>query len=277
MDQVGYMVSRIEADRAHCLPVGKPQLDERQTTGVRVLGDDHPTLLGEFESFGTGGGVLHCDRLDEIRVGDQVVFSAELQSLDDGRVRGAALDDRVGCLVALRAAQVVATEELDVAFAWTVREETEQAGVLRVARDLEPELVVAVDITYATSDEQTAESVVAAGHGPAITLMDGGMVGHGRLVRAFELAANRLGTSWQPEVVRAGASEAGRVQSLLGIPALALLVPIDNPHTHQETAHLQDVASVIDLLVAGIRELANEPEGDTTHFAAATTPRGTAR
>ena len=261
MDQVGYMVSRLGEDGALCLPVGSPQLPPEETTRVRVVGNAHAGFEAELESHGEKGGVLRSERRDEIQIGDRVVFADPLVTREDGRVRGPALDDRIGCLIALRAAQSLAAETDDVAFAWTVREEAEPAGVVRVARDIDPDVVVAVDITYATADgADSMESVLKLGAGPAITLLDGGMVGHSWPLRAFDRAARNLGISWQPEVVRSGLSEAGRVQGMLGIPAIALLVPIENPHSAEEVADLGDVGVVLDLLVAGVRELAgNSP------------------
>ena len=259
MDQVGYMVSRLGEDGALCLPLGSPQLAAERKARVRVVGDTHPAFDAELESRGEKGGVLRSERWDEIRIGDCVVFADPLVTREDGRVCGPALDDRIGCLIALRAARALAAETDDVAFAWTVREEAEPAGVVRVARDIDPDVVVAVDITYATVDGgDSMESALKLGAGPAITLLDGGMVGHSLPLRAFDRAARNLGMSWQPEVVRGGVSEAGRAQGMLGIPAIALLVPIENPHSAEEVADLGDVGAVLELLVAGVRELVGD-------------------
>ena len=257
MDQVGYMVSQLDEDGALCPPLGSPQLAPHRTARVRVLGDGHAAFEAELESRGENGGVLRSERGDEVRVGDRMVFAEPLATREDGRVCGPALDDRVGCLIATHAARALAAEAEDVAFAWTVREETEPAGVVRVARDIEPDMVIAVDITYATAGQEgSAESILALGAGPAITLLDGGMVGHSWPLRAFDRAARNLGMSWQPEVVRSGVSEAGRVQSMLGIPAIALLVPIEI-RTAEEVADLADVGAVLELLIAGVKEFLN--------------------
>lgn len=272
MDQVSYMVSRVESDRAYCLPVGLPDIPDLAQVAVEVLGDSHPPIAAQLQEVGNQGGVIQSSRVNEMQAGDRVVFAGELDiSTATGRARGPALDDRLGCLAILRAACVLAAETSEVAFAWTVREETEQAGVVRVTRELDPEVVIAVDVTYATSADQAPDSIVAVGGGPVITLLDGGMVADRPLVRVFDSAARHLGMQWQREVVRDGVSEAGRVHQRLGIPALALLVPIDDPHSPIETAELRDVAAVIDLLVAGIREIlyesGSQSDGETTRTA----------
>lgn len=257
MDQVAYMVARMGDDRAWCLPLGDPKAGADRPVAVRVTGDSHPPLVGQLEARDDSGGTLRSERLEEVEVGDRVTFANPLEPLDGGRVRGPALDNRVGCAVALHAACELARPGGGVGFAWTVREETEYAGAMRVVRAVEPTTVVAVDITYAAEDGGSG-SAVAVGRGPAITLLDGGMVGHGPTVRAFARAAAKLGVGWQREVVDDGVSEAGRVQSLLGVPSIALLVPVENPHSDHETADLHDAVAATGLLVAGVRALCDE-------------------
>jgi endoglucanase len=255
MDQVAYMVSRVEGESAQCLRVGSPTVDAGRTVPVRVLLADGEALDAELESLGEEGGVLHGAALDRVATGDLVVYAAAFEEAGDGRVTSPSLDDRIGCLLTLHAARALAGERLPVAFAWTTREESEQAGVLRVARDIDPEVLVAVDITYATTPGQVRESPVVVGEGPAVTLLDGGMVGHPPLIAAVDRAARELGIHWQREVVSLGTSEAGRVQRTTGIPAVALLVPIENPHSPDETADMRDVEQAIALLEATIRAL----------------------
>jgi tetrahedral aminopeptidase len=261
MDQVGYMVSRVEKDRAHCLSLGSPQVAPSRVVSVSVVGTTHEPLAGRFESWGDSGGTLRSDCIEQICVGDRVAFSQPLESRGEDIVCGPALDDRVGCLVALLAARVLGDQGGNIAFAWTVREETDQAGVVRAARAMEPDVLIAVDITPATAGEVGVESVISIGQGPAITLLDGGMVAHGLLVDTFDSAARALGIAWQREVVRSGSSEAGRIQRSLGIPALPVLVPIENAHSDREVGHLSDMLLAVDLLVAGVEETVGRLDG----------------
>jgi putative aminopeptidase FrvX len=252
MDQVGYMVSRINQDRAVCLPLGSPQAEPSRAIPVRVVGETHRPLDGTFDSVGDLGGSVRSEQIEEICVGDRVVFVRPLESLGDDLVCGPALDDRVGCLLTLQAARMLGDQDGNLAFAWTVREETDQAGVIRASRSLEPDVVIAVDITPATPTKAGIESPISIGRGPAITLLDGGMVAHGPLMDTFDSAARALGITWQREVVRSGSSEAGRVQRSLGIPALPVLVPIDNAHSDREVSHLGDMLAAAHLLITGV-------------------------
>ena len=259
MDQVGYVVSRVEDRHAVCLPLGGPDVTLSHRVAVRVLGDGDRRLDAELESLGDAGATISVGRTSGVRQGDVVVFAAELREREAGVVESPALDDRIGCLIALRAACELAAEG-GVAFAWTVREEEEQSGIVRVARDLDPGAIVGVDITFAVADGEGAQSPLRPGAGPAITVRDGGMVAHRSLLRSFDSAAESLGIAWQREVVMNGISEAGRAQQTLGIPSLALVVPIDNPHSHRETAFLSDIDAAIRLLVGATREILRQAE-----------------
>ncbi|MFL5913418.1 MAG: hypothetical protein ACJ768_22975 [Gaiellaceae bacterium] len=256
MDQVAWIVSRVDRGGALCLPLGGPDASVGEHVPVRVLGDAHAPIDAQLEARDGGSAAITAPSLEGVEVGDRVVFATELDVRDDGSVQGQSLDDRVGCLMALHAARELAGQRPEVAFAWTVREEAEQSGVVRVARDMQPDAMVGLDITYAVGSDEGAQSPLEPGGGPAITLLDGGMVGNWPLVRSFDAAATSLGIEWQREVVSGGVSEAGRVQRMLGIPSIALLVPIHNPHSRREVAFLSDIAAAIDLLVVAVRELA---------------------
>jgi len=256
MDQVGYMVSHVGEDEARCVAVGDPVIPRSVWFRALVLGD-HPPLAADVRVMGEDAAAVRSVFLTDVAVGDRVVFDGRLERGPGGQVRGPSLDNRIGCLVAIHAAMAMAAETDTVAFAWTVQEETTQAGVIRVAQDLQPEAVIAVDVTPAAVNPEVG-SLVTVGRGPALTLLDGGMVGDAGLLRAFRRAASRSGVSWQPEVVRDGLSEAGHAQATLGISALALLVPIEDSHQPVETGDLNDALAAVDLLLAGLRQLLSE-------------------
>ena len=254
MDQVGFMVSRLAEARALCLPVGEPEL--REPCGATVVTAGRTKTRGRLEPLDetTDAAVLRAEDLDVVDVGDRVVFAGELREDGDGFLRAPALDNRIGCWILLHAAFELASARDDLAFAWTVREETEGSGAVSAARRLEPSWTISVDVTPA-GEARDAESDIVAGRGPAITLLDGGMVAHPPLLDAFTRAARASAIPYQREVVAEGSSEAGVVEAALGIPGLALLVPIEAAHSPAERASPSDVAHALSLLVAGVRRL----------------------
>ncbi|GAC1326175.1 MAG: M42 family metallopeptidase [Thermoleophilaceae bacterium] len=253
MDQVGFMVSRVDDGHAVCLPVGAPDLE--RSTPVRVIRRGQTLTQGRLEPpEGGGGAILRCEQAGLVGVGDRVLYEPSLRLKGGGLVAGSALDNRIGCLLLLEAAAELAPDASGLAFAWTVREETEGAGVLHAARALDPAMLVSVDTTDTAAGGTAGGSKVAIGGGPALTLLDEEMVAHGPLLDAFTRAAAHEEIVWQPEVVSEGGSEGGVAHSSLGLPALALLVAIDAAHSPVESADLGDVVRARAMLIAGLRE-----------------------
>jgi putative aminopeptidase FrvX len=260
MDQVGFMVSRIDSE-IHCLPVGGVAFESLGPQPVRIFtanGVVDGILKPRFPASKPARrwAVVKTPQANEVRVGDRVLFASELEETAPGIVRGQALDDRIGCYLLLHAAQDL--RDLDgVVFAWTVREEGEYAGVLHATRNLNPEVVISVDATYASDEEAPAngESVIRVGGGPVVTLLDGGMVADESLLATLAKAAAESELNWQREVVSGGVSEAGSALQTLGVPGLALLVPIRGEHSPVEEASTEDVKRTLVLLLATIRAL----------------------
>jgi putative aminopeptidase FrvX len=88
-----------------------------------------------------------------VRIGDVGVVDVGPVELPGGRITSRALDNRVGCYVAAEAARLVAEQggaPGDVLAVAAAQEETTFAGSRTSAYALEPDLAIAVDVTFAT-------------------------------------------------------------------------------------------------------------------------------
>jgi endoglucanase len=88
-----------------------------------------------------------------VRIGDVGVIEAGPVDLRHGRVISRALDNRVGCYVAARAAQLVSEQggaPGDVLAMAVAQEETTFAGARTSAFAHEPDVAIVVDVTHAT-------------------------------------------------------------------------------------------------------------------------------
>ena len=90
-----------------------------------------------------------ADRL--IAPGDMVLLPGEPRRLMGTRVTGAALDDRAGCAALIRCAQLLQGEDLPckVTVLLSTREEVGAQGAETAAFREEPDLAVAVDVSFA--------------------------------------------------------------------------------------------------------------------------------
>jgi putative aminopeptidase FrvX len=273
MDEIGLIVSDLEEGFIHFQQVGG--YDDRVLLGqeVRVhgrralsgiIGARPPHVLSQQErdqpvpsdKLRIDIGLSAEDLPKQVRVGDLVTMKRDLIELKGGLVAGKALDDRV-CV----AAALGCLEELDrVNHRWdvyavaTVQEEMGVKGAITSTFHLEPDIGIAMDVTWAKQPGTPDEYTYELGKGPTIGV---GPNFHPKLQQALIDAADRLEMSYHVEpAARPGGTDAYAIQiSREGIPAELISIPLRNMHTPIETVSIKDVERAGRLLAAFIARL----------------------
>jgi putative aminopeptidase FrvX len=197
-----------------------------------------------------------------VRVGDVGVLGAEPVELPGGRLVARALDNRLGCWIALEAARLVheaGGAAGDVVAVAATQEELlpRLGGAGATAYALEPDLAVVVDVTWETSQPgiQLGEFTKAEfGLGPAISR---GPQLHPAVTEALIDAAEAEGIPHVLEAVSRGTgTDADTVyMQRAGIPTGLVSVPVRNLHSPGEMVDLTDVEAAIRLLAGFARRL----------------------
>jgi endoglucanase len=192
----------------------------------------------------------------QVRVGNLVTMKRDLIELKGGLVAGKALDDRV-CV----AAAAVCLEELgranhlwDVYAVATVQEEVGVKGAITSTFHLEPDIGIAMDVTWAKQPGTPDEYTYELGKGPTIGI---GPNFHPKLQQALVEVADKLEMSYHLEpAARPGGTDAYAIQvSRQGIPAELISIPLRNMHTPVETVSIKDVERAGRLLAEFIARL----------------------
>ena len=186
-----------------------------------------------------------------VRVGDPVSFDQELIELKNGRVAGKALDNRASV-----AAVTLALEELSrVRHAWdvvavaTVQEEVGLYGAATSAYSVEPDLAVAVDVTFGRQSGVPADESFPLGEGPTISL---GPNFHPQVVERLKAAAEAQEIPYhlEPTPGRSG-TDAWAIQVVReGVPTGLISIPLRYMHQPVETVAVKDVERAARLLAA---------------------------
>jgi endoglucanase len=190
-----------------------------------------------------------------VRTGDIVTMRGALVELRGGFVSGKALDNRASVL-----ASALCLEELararhrwDVMAVATTQEEVGLKGAIAGAFGLEPDVGIAVDVTWARQPGTPEEYSYELGEGPTIAY---GPAFHPKLHRSLTEAADLLEMSYHVEPVLGGGTDAWAIQvTREGIPTALLSIPLRNMHTPVETVSTRDVERVGRLLAAFIGTL----------------------
>ena len=260
MDEIGLMITHIDTKGfLRFTPLG----------GVRI-----PNLIGQRVKFSKGRiGIIGVEKLDKpsdfkldklyldigvttrdeakqiVRIGETAVFVGDFVEAGS-RIISKALDDRIGCFVAIEALKrTKSTHEL--AFVFTVQEEIGTRGAKTAAYALEPDLAIAVDVT-ATGDTPKAHPMsVELGSGVGIKVLDHSMITSPQIKRWMAAVATDLNIPFQWEVLEYGGTDSGAIHlSRGGVPSGVLSIPTRYVHSPAEMLDKRDVEAAVDLLVA---------------------------
>jgi len=262
MDEIGVVVTHV--DQKGFLRFGA-------VGGVRAL-----PLLGGRVRFADGTiGVIGLEKLEDasrlpplekfyidvgaadresckVAVGDVGCFLRGCDEMGD-RIVAKAMDDRIGCAVLLQVMRELRSSPHDLSFVFTVQEEVGLRGAVTSGYGVEPDVAVAVDVTYTGDTPEAAPMAVELGAGPAIKIKDGGMLTHVGVKEWLLATARSAGIPFQREVLVSGTTDASAIQTTRsGVPAGCVSIPTRYVHMPSEMVDYRDVQGAVKLLVAAL-------------------------
>lgn len=272
LDQIGLLVTGFE--KGGFLRVGKSGgIDRRVLLGSPVVIHGRKTLRGivccmpphltkggedevpELEDMAIDTGLSDDELEKTVQLGDSVTFWAPITQLSGTRVTGAALDDRTGCAVLLRCAQLLKGQDMPrkVTVLFSSREEVGSQGAQTAAFRLQPDACIAVDVTFATQPGVSDKEGGKLGGGPMVGLSP--VLSRRMAQKLFDLA-KREQISVQTEVMegRTGTTADSILTTRQGVPCCLLSIPQRSMHTPAEVCDLQDMEQAAQLLAAYAKE-----------------------
>ena len=153
------------------------------------------------------------DALSMVALGDVAVYAPDAFEMANGMIAAPAVDDRVGCAIAVEAMKELGECENEVAFVFTVQEELGLRGARVAAYGVDPQIGVALDVTSSGDTPKGPKIAVRAGEGPCVKVRDSSLVCAPRVVKGLEEAAERIGVKTQREVLTAGGNDAAAMQA----------------------------------------------------------------
>jgi endoglucanase len=228
---------------------------------IHLLKDEDRKQAPKLENLHVDIGAKDGDEARRlVRIGDVAVISGEPVELPNDRVISRAMDNRLGCYVALEAARLVAEAggaAGDVAAVAVTQEEITFGGARTTAYSLQPDIAVVVDVTWATDQPGIDEKEVGRhkfGSGPVLTR---GSTLHPVVFERLREAGEGEGI---PFTVAASARATGTDAdafhiSRAGIPTAVVSVPLRYMHSPVEMVQLDDVDNAAKLIAAFARRL----------------------
>jgi putative aminopeptidase FrvX len=228
---------------------------------IHLLKDEDRKKVPELKELHIDVGAKNGEQARTmVRIGDVAVIDVEPLELPNGRLVSRSLDNRVGCYVAAEAARLVAEgggAPGDVVALAVVQEETTFAGSRTSAFAFEPDLAIAVDVTFATDQPgielgQMTKHVL--GSGPVIAR---GTTLHPRIPDLLEETAAEEKIDFTVESLGRGTgTDADAIHiSRAGVPTGLVSVPNRYMHSPVEMVQIEDLDAAARLIAAFARRL----------------------
>lgn len=191
-----------------------------------------------------------------VRVGDAASFLCAMDEAGD-RLIAKSLDDRISCAVLIETMRQMqtCTSPHALFFVFSVQEEVNLVGARTSAYGIDPDLGIAVDVTTTGDTPEATPMDVALGAGPAIKIMDGGMLAHPAVKDLMIERAEAAQIPYQLEILRSGTTDASAIQvTRAGVPTGCVSIPARYVHTVSEMVDLNDVENAVKLLLEILRK-----------------------
>jgi len=279
MDEVGLIVSGIDDD-GYLLFKKVGGIDDRVLMAKRVvigenriegvIGAKPIHLLKEEEKKKTVeydklyidiGAESKKDAEEAVGIGDPVYFATEFKENGHCFI-GKALDDRVGCSILLDMLKKDFSFSLYGAF--TVQEEVGLRGAQVVAYDIDPDICIVLEGTFASDTPDIKEELQTPkfGEGPAITVADRSVICDPKLVNFFRDTAEKNDIPYQIKRPFTGGTDAGAIHlTKEGVPSGVIALPSRYIHSPVSMGNKEDYKNMKELVYKILERIESE-KGD---------------
>lgn len=198
------------------------------------------------------------EALKLVQIGDPVTYVDQHEMINDDRLIGRALDNRIGGFVIAEAFRLLAERRnslnVNVAALNAVQEEIGGFGARMMSYRLHPEAAIITDVTHATDSpgiNQKEHGSVNIGEGPVLTH---GAAAHPVLTRKVEDVAERKDITIQHEAAgaRTGTDTDSIFHQKTGIPCALISLPLRYMHSPVEMVSTKDVENLTELMAESI-------------------------
>lgn len=274
IDRVGFVVTHITDDGflkiANCGGIDRRLLLAQQ---VRILGKSEiygvicsipPHLekksdeskVPSYSDISIDIGMKKEEAEKVVPPGSKVEFLRNCRDLQGDRIAGAALDDRCGVACLLRVAEMLKDKKTECSYTimFSSQEEVGERGAKIGVYDVDPDIAIAVDVSFALTSDDSELKCGKMGKGTMIgfaptldrELSDGfkTLAKEKNIPYQLEIMNDETGTNADRFSVNAG-----------GVKAVTLSIPLKYMHTPVEVISVSDVENTARLIAEYIMEV----------------------
>lgn len=266
MDQIGLMVKFIDengflrfADAAGLEPhsiLYHKVIFKNGTRGIIAREEKgRAEKLDVRELYIDIGALNREDAEKKVRIGDFCILKPCFEMLGKDMVSGT-LWGKLGCYILMDAVAKINESVHDLYFVFTSQGSTNSSGAATSSYAIQPDNAIIVGMTDTGDTPGSERKVVKIRGGPAIKVMDSGVVYDPVLKDHFVSTALKHGIKHQMDVSHEDNAESLRIlTSKSGVKTGGIAVPARYMNSPNQAVDISDVNYTVDLLVKAIEEL----------------------
>lgn len=208
-----------------------------------------------FDDTAIDTGMTKAELEEIVFPGDSVTFDVKCRELLGVRLTGGAMDDRCGIAAILYALSLVGDCDLkyNVTVIFSAQEELGERGAKIGAFELDPDIAIAVDVSFAYAEGEDRLKCGELGKGPMIGISP---CLSRKISNELIFAAKDAGLPYQVEVMNGLTSTNADRYSVSrgGAETCTVSIPLRNMHTPVEVIDLRDVELTGRLIAEYIKE-----------------------
>jgi len=279
IDEIGLMITHID-DKGFCYFRAIGGWDSQVLVGqrIRILGrsgvvrgvigkkpihlmtPEDRTKVSRIDDLWIDIGARSRDEANTlIRVGASAVIDADPFVVANGRIVGRGVDNRIGAFVVLEAVRLLAADrpQATVAAVATAQEEITFAGAQTAAFSFDPQVAIAVDVTFATDHPRASvnsQGDITLGSGPVLTR---GSANAPLVVEMLIETAEQAGIPYRMQANPSStATDADAIHNARGGVATAVIsIPNRYMHSPNEMIDMEDALNAARLIAAFVKRL----------------------
>ncbi|MFW9957603.1 MAG: M42 family metallopeptidase [Candidatus Odinarchaeota archaeon] len=220
---------------------------------AHIAGEEGKTRIPTYEEVFLDIGFSSRDEVEEygVHIGDPIIYAAPVERVGHN-LCGKSMDDRIGLvimiLLAHKLSKIPTAKRPRITFVSTVMEELGARGAAAIARDLDVDGVLILDIGLADDYPGTkGEAGVALGKGPVIVIKDNAMHYSHKLIQEILDTAGKEEIPVQRAVYHNYVTD-GVQFAAQGQMTAVVAVPCRYSHSSFETINVKDVEMLLHLI-----------------------------
>lgn len=226
------------------------------STPPHLSGSDNK--INKIEDFYIDTGMSFEAVSNIVEPGDIITFASMPKELLNNRITGPALDDRSGVASILYALELLRNQKYECSFSVTfsAQEELGERGAKIAAFDIDPDIALAVDVSFAYCLGDREYECGKMGQGPMIGISPS--LSREISDKLIEISKNE-NIPYQLEVMNGLTSTNADQFSVnrTGCKACTVSIPLKYMHTPSEIVQIDDVENTGRLIAAYIRSVSN--------------------